>query len=1180
MPNSAPKLTDLVTSLNFLENTVNATPQILDSDVTFSDPDNNFNGGTLTVAGLLADDILSIRNEGSSAGQIGFDSNTGVVSFGGTVIGTASGGVGATLTVTFNASASSGGIDALIQNLTYQDTSNTPTASRTLHITVTDAAGASTLMSPSFAEQTGPANPFNGIDVGNASRPALADLDGDGDLDAVVGNQAGTLSYFLNTGTSSAPLFVQQTGAANPFNGIAVSSWSTPTFADLDGDGDRDLILGENDGRLFYFQNVGSANAPVFVQQIGALNPFNGIDVGELSVPTFGDLDLDGDLDAVVGSISGGLRYFQNTGTISAPVFVEQTGAANPFNGVQVGGDNRVGNASGAFARTAPSLADVDRDGDLDVVAGTSAAGTLQFLQNTGSASSPAFSQQIGANNPFSGINLFVGGNSGFDALPAVADLDGDGKLDVIVGADPGDLRYLKNTTPNGIPITINVTAQNDAPVAVADTLSATEDTAATFTAAQLLGNDTDADNTNAQLAIASVTSGAGGSAVLNGNGSVTFTPNANFNGAADFAYTVTDGTTASAPATVTVNVTAVNDTPVAVADTLSATEDTAATFTAAQLLGNDTDADNTNAQLAIASVTSGAGGSAVLNGNGSVTFTPNANFNGAADFAYTVTDGTTASAPATVTVNVTAVNDASAPTGLDLAAADDTGSSNSDNITRNTSGLTISGSGQNGAIVTLYDDTNNNGLKDGVEATLATMTVTGSTFTTDIALGAGTHHVRAFQTVAGDVSESSTSLDIMVDIAVAAPTNLDLVAADDTGSSSSDNLTRNTSALTITGTGENGATLALFDDANNDGVYNNGEIIAATQTLTGNTFTADISLSQGTHHIRGIQQDLAGNLSGYSTGLDITVDTTPPTSPSSLDLATADDTGSSSTDNVTKNTSALTVNGTGVSGSTVTLFDDTNNNGIKESSDTLLGTAVVTTGGVFSSDITLEAGLHHLKAFQTDLAGNASASSTNLDITVDTAAPVSVITSEGLGNGNSGKLTLTGTAEAGNVISIFDGASLLATTTAANNGTWTYTTSSHPSNALHAYSIKATDVAGNIGSGPNSAFLGTTGSDIFTGTSGNDFFIGNGGSDKFVFNNMLFGKDSVQDFNALAGANHDIIQFDHTVFDSFNIGPNSVMSHASQAGSDVIITLDAQDAIRLVGVNIGTLTQDDFLIV
>src|SRR5204862_94062 len=108
--------------------------------------------------------------------------------------------------------------------------------------------------------------------------------------------------------------------------------------------------------------------------------------------------------------------------------------------------------------------------------------------------------------------------------------------------------------------------------------------------------------------------------------------------GVADFTYTVTDGSLTSAPATVTVNVAAVNDAPVAVADTLAATEDTPVTYTAAQLLGNDTDVDNTNAQLSIASVTSGTGGTAVLNAAGTVTFPPNATFHGAADFTYTVT--------------------------------------------------------------------------------------------------------------------------------------------------------------------------------------------------------------------------------------------------------------------------------------------------------------------------------------------------------------------------------------------------------------------------------------------------------------------------------------------------------------------------------------------------------------
>ena len=176
---------------------------------------------------------------------------------------------------------------------------------------------------------------------------------------------------------------------------------------------------------------------------------------------------------------------------------------------------------------------------------------------------------------------------------------------------------------------TITVAAVNDAPVAVADSLLATEDTPVTYTAAQLIGNDTDVDS--ALLTIASVTSGAGGTAVLNANGTVTFTPNANFNGAADFSYTTTDGSLTSNTATVTVTVAAVNDAPVAVADSLSATEDSPVTYTAAQLLGNDTDVDS--ALLTIASVTSGAGGTAVLNANGTVTFTPNANFNGAAGF-------------------------------------------------------------------------------------------------------------------------------------------------------------------------------------------------------------------------------------------------------------------------------------------------------------------------------------------------------------------------------------------------------------------------------------------------------------------------------------------------------------------------------------------------------------------
>jgi VCBS repeat-containing protein len=310
--------------------------------------------------------------------------------------------------------------------------------------------------------------------------------------------------------------------------------------------------------------------------------------------------------------------------------------------------------------------------------------------------------------------------------------------------------------------VNVGVTAVNDAPVANNDSLSTTEDTAVTYTAAQLVGNDTDIDSTN--LTIASVTAGSGGSVVLNADGTVTFTPNANFNGTADFTYTVTDGVLTSEPATVTVAVSPVNDAPVASADSattaedtpviidvlandtdvdgpalsiksatvdpaqgsvsivdgklvftpasnfagsatityvstdgsadsvptavtvtvtpvndtptanndsLTAVEDTAVTYAAAQLLGNDTDIDSTN--LKIASVTAGNGGSVVLNANGTVTFTPNANFTGTADFTYTVTDGELSSAPATVTVAVSPVNDAPVAANQAKTTAEDT---------------------------------------------------------------------------------------------------------------------------------------------------------------------------------------------------------------------------------------------------------------------------------------------------------------------------------------------------------------------------------------------------------------------------------------------------------------------------------------------------------------------------
>jgi hypothetical protein len=142
--------------------------------------------------------------------------------------------------------------------------------------------------------------------------PYFGDVDGDGDLDLVVGGGDGTLAYFETTGTATHPVYVQQTGAADPFDGIDAGDDSTPALGDMDGDGKLDLVVGNSDGdTLEYFKNTGTTTSPVLVQQTGAANPFNDA-ASDGASPGLGDVDGDGDLDLVVGESDGTLLYFRN----------------------------------------------------------------------------------------------------------------------------------------------------------------------------------------------------------------------------------------------------------------------------------------------------------------------------------------------------------------------------------------------------------------------------------------------------------------------------------------------------------------------------------------------------------------------------------------------------------------------------------------------------------------------------------------------------------------------------------------------------------------------------------------------------------------------------------------------------------------------------------------------------
>ena len=109
------------------------------------------------------------------------------------------------------------------------------------------------------------------------------------------------------------------------------------------------------------------------------------------------------------------------------------------------------------------------------------------------------------------------------------------------------------------------------------------------------------------------------------------------------------------------------------------------------------------------------------------------------------------------------------------------------------------------------------------------------------------------------------------------------------------------------------------------------------------------------------------------------------------------------------------------------------------------------------------------------------------------------------------------------------------------------------------------------VATSSGAAILGASGTNTITGTTGDDVFVGNGGQDTFVFASN-FGHDVIKDFVATGTTNHDVLQFSTTVFDSFA----SVLAHASQVGSDVVIS-SGSDTLTLKNTAVSSLDNRDF---
>jgi hypothetical protein len=258
---------------------------------------------------------------------------------------------------------------------------------------------------------------LSGIDVGAESRPALADIDGDGDLDLAIGSKlnlqtqdAGEIFLLMNEGSARAPSY-----RLTDTLGLAATYTHAPAFGDLDGDGDPDMLVGSwSDGVLLFRNERSSAGAVPFVRDSSVT-----ITAARLTnaTPALGDLDGDGDLDLVVGEASGEVLYFENTGTSRVPRFELRSAQ---LGGIDVG------------RRSAPTLVDIDGDGLLDLVVGREEGGAQSF-RNTGTKSSPKF-------EPYLAFSLSLPPLSS----PVFGDVDGDGVLDMMSGTVSGGVIFMR----------------------------------------------------------------------------------------------------------------------------------------------------------------------------------------------------------------------------------------------------------------------------------------------------------------------------------------------------------------------------------------------------------------------------------------------------------------------------------------------------------------------------------------------------------------------------------------------------------------------------------------------------------------------------------------------------------------------------------------------------------------
>jgi hypothetical protein len=273
-----------------------------------------------------------------------------------------------------------------------------------------------TLLAPATLQAGGA--PIQG--GGSFAAPFVVDWDDDGQKDLLVSGGDGAILLYQNVGTDAAPVFGSSIPITADGAAIAVPGPAVTFVVDWDNDGNKDLVVGDGQGRVRWYRNTGPDDTPRF--SLAGYLRAAGVDiqVSGPAAPIVVDWNYDGKKDLLVGDGAGRVTLFLNTGTDAAPVLAAGTTLALPDVGV-------------VRANARPFVTDLNQDGKKDLLVGDANGRTYVFL-NTGTDAAPAFA--AGTTLTGQGGAVVVSSN----AAPFVTDWDNNGMQDLVIGSNAGEV--------------------------------------------------------------------------------------------------------------------------------------------------------------------------------------------------------------------------------------------------------------------------------------------------------------------------------------------------------------------------------------------------------------------------------------------------------------------------------------------------------------------------------------------------------------------------------------------------------------------------------------------------------------------------------------------------------------------------------------------------------------------